>query len=92
MSEDNGHCESLKAARIAEMAGHARRVVSYIQQWDQYGRLWGHEWEVVAWMALASGAIRDLDRKESLSGARRWISGWVASDDPRDRMVYKGLE
>ena len=69
-----------------------REIDRVYGQCDQHGRLWGHEWEVVAWMALASDAIRDLDRKESLSGARRWITGWVRSDDARDRMVRKGLE
>lgn len=59
---------------------------------DRHGKLWGHEWEVVAWMALASDVIRTLDRKESTSGTKRWIASFMASDDPRDRIVYKGLE
>ena len=59
---------------------------------DQHGRLWGHEWEVVAWMALASDAIRELEGWENVSVGRHWINSWMTATDPRDRMVHKGLE
>lgn len=61
-------------------------------QWDQAGRLWGHEWRVVAWMALAADDIRIIEGgKVTASCVKRSITSWVTSDDPRDRMVYKGL-
>jgi len=60
---------------------------------DKHGRLWGHEWRVVAWMALAADDIRSLeDGKVTVSCVKRAITSWMASDHPRDRMVYEGLK
>gem|GEM_PF-6170086 len=30
-------------------------------QWDKHGRLWGHEWEAVAWMAKSEKLLQEIE-------------------------------
>ena len=76
------------------MARLSRELEMVQAMWDKHGRLWGHEWAAVAWMALAIAEARDDGGAVLLdpSVIRRWVTENLMSESDRDRMVYQGLE
>lgn len=60
MSND-GHCKGLQDSRRRELHETARRTVMFHFQWDKHGRLWGHEWEAVAWMAKSEKLLQEIE-------------------------------
>ena len=65
-------------------------------QWDQAGRLWGHEWKVVAWMAMAIYEGR-MDGQAHIvildqSFLVRCVSENIMSTNRLERTIEDGLE
>ena len=63
---------------------------------DKHGRLWGHEWEVVAWMALSTYHARE-DFQAYIDGLGQsfvvsCVTESLRSSHKSERTVWDGLK
>jgi len=58
--------------RVQARREAARRETLDADHWDEHGRLWGHEWATIAWMALCLHELRA--EKGSMKPLAQWAN------------------